>query len=301
MSSGSVYIVVQRFRECKLLINELEYANVGSSSDSCGLLAYVSFASSTTPVQVEQAAGTLLNLPVLTTGLWGDGESSTLSVLALSVDPTLSCSLVIVPQANLISKVKQQGKSIQYHGQINKDRGEELYQYFCECIKGKLLEAQCSSRSQDLPEWYKDRKRLMEIQANNSQPSCVSKPPEQLFRVDSKYSEWNEKGLPIKDADGNELSKSQLKKLTKIYESHCKRHAKWTENGGSTASNTYEMDSMLPGTQWGDSLDPSFCHFVAGSFGKRQGIELKSDMGPFVVSIHPSLLFYVYTSTFILF
>ena len=128
-SNMSVSVVVQRYRECKLLIDELEYVTVGGVDSSCGILAYVSFASSTTPQQVEQAAQTLLNLPVLTTGLWGDGASSTVSILALSADTTSSCSLVIVPQANLISKVRQNGKSIQYHLQVNKEKGQELYEY----------------------------------------------------------------------------------------------------------------------------------------------------------------------------
>jgi hypothetical protein len=32
---------------------------------------------------------------------------------------------------------------------------------------------------------------------------------------------------------------------------------------------------------WQSALDPAFLHVVAGSFGKRQGLEMKSDMGPF--------------------
>ena len=65
----SVSIVVQRFRECRLLIDESEYVTVGgdNNTSSCGILAYVSFASSTTRAQVMQAAQTLLNLPILTT------------------------------------------------------------------------------------------------------------------------------------------------------------------------------------------------------------------------------------------
>jgi len=121
-----VSIVVQRFRQCKLLLNEEQWVTVGeedNSSSSCGLLAYISFGSSTSQSQVEAAAQTLLNLPVLTTGLWGD-SSSTQSILSLATASTSSCSLVIVPQANLISKVK--GKTIQYHGQIDKDSGEQL-------------------------------------------------------------------------------------------------------------------------------------------------------------------------------
>ncbi len=73
----SVSIVVQRFRKCRLLIDELKYVTVGGGGDDsgCGLLAYVSFASTATPSHVEQAARTLLNLPILTTGLWGDDGS----------------------------------------------------------------------------------------------------------------------------------------------------------------------------------------------------------------------------------
>ena len=289
-SGGSVSVVVQRFRECKLLINELQYATVGGTDDSCGLLAYISFASETTRQQVEQAAITLLNLPVLTTGLWGDGESSTMSLLALAT--TSSCSLVVVPQANLISKVKQQGKSVQYHGQVDKKTGKELYEYFCDFIRGQLLEEQCTAGAIDLPQWYVERKAFIEQQNNNKQPSCVSKPPEELFRVKSKYSEWDEKGIPTKDVDGNELSKSQMKKLNKIYEAHNKRHARWKENAGTAISNEEQTTSEPPPAQWDESLDAAFCHFVAGSFGKRQGLEFKSDMGPFVVSkIHVTFTF----------
>ena len=34
----SVSVVVQRFRECKLLLLETEYITVGGGDDSCGLL-----------------------------------------------------------------------------------------------------------------------------------------------------------------------------------------------------------------------------------------------------------------------
>lgn len=284
----SVSVVVQRFRECKLLLLEERYVTVGGSDDSCGVLAYVSFASSTTIPQVEQAAQTLLNLPVLTTGLWGDGESSTLSILTLASEESSSCSLVIVPQANLISKVKQGGRSIQYHGQIKKERGQELYECFCDCLRGKLLEAQCTGNSKELPEWYRTRQAFFEQQNNNNKQSSrsPSTPPDQFFRDEEKYSEWDESGFPIKDVEANELTKSQMKKLKKMYEAHSKKHIKWKEqNEGDKGTGVIiekEQGSGPPPSQWEDSLDPSFCHFIAGSFGKRQGLEFRSDMGPFV-------------------
>jgi len=291
----SVSIVVQRFRECKLLIDELDYVTVGGGGENyCGILAYISFASTTTKVQVEQAAQTLLNLPIVTTGLWGDGESSTKSILALAAEVESSYSLVIVPQANLISKVKQMGKSIQYHGQINKEDGEQLYNYFNECVKGILLEEQCKINSQDLPEWYTKRKALLQQQQNNSnntnKQTHPSIQPNQLFKDTTKYSEWNEDELPTKDVEGNAISKSQMKKLKKIYDAHVKRHLKWKvdhPNGNEEAEEeqTSSENDVSEVPQWDNSsLDTSFCHFVAGSFGKRQGLELSSDMGPFVHS-----------------
>ena len=56
-----------------------------------------------------------------------------------------------------------------------------------------------------------------------------STPPEELFHDESKYSEWDERGIPTKDVEGNTLTKSGLKKLTKIYEAHKKKHIKWIE------------------------------------------------------------------------
>mmetsp|Transcript_9534 Transcript_9534/g.19316 ORF Transcript_9534/g.19316 Transcript_9534/m.19316 type:complete len:346 (+) Transcript_9534:50-1087(+) len=341
----SVSIVAQRFRQCKLLLDETDWVTVGSTSsptnvNSCGLLAYISFASSATRPDVEQAAATLLNLPILTSGLWGDGESRTVSISSTLMakttkDPAendaknpdrkpesdgLKCSIAIVPQANLISKVKQQGKSIQYHGQSDKETGRELYEYFCECIRSKLLEMQCEIRSEELPEWYTRRrdyfseldleqKRQRQKHSktdDNKQPFPTPDiPPQDIFRDGSKYSSWDENGFPMKDANGEELSKAATKKLKKIYDAHCKRHDTWKEqnknndddskstNGdqnkdkttGETGDNlAVKPPQPPPPMQWEGSLDPEFCHVVAGSFGKRQGLEFVSDMGPFVHS-----------------
>jgi hypothetical protein len=111
-SDYSVHLVVQRYRTCKLL---LEDEDRWASIDSPGMLLYVSFAASATEASVHAAAETVLNLPVLTTGLWGDG-SGTLSIGNIihyhwddpDDDPPrarAACSITIVPQANLICKV----------------------------------------------------------------------------------------------------------------------------------------------------------------------------------------------------
>merc|ERR1712238_201960 len=44
--------------------------------------------------------------------------------------------------ANLIAKVKKNGKSVQYRDQIDKIRGEELYNLFVQSVKEILIENQ---------------------------------------------------------------------------------------------------------------------------------------------------------------
>ena len=123
MSSPAVQLIVQRYRNCRLLVHESDWVE----SFSAGVLVYISFGASATRQSVATAATTIVNLPVLTTGLWGDG-SGTRSIRSMlgesgvqrdSVEESRRlgscneksakvppCSIVIVPQANLISKVR---------------------------------------------------------------------------------------------------------------------------------------------------------------------------------------------------
>jgi hypothetical protein len=369
-AKGSVHMVVQRYRSCQVLLEETNWVSVGSqhnysitddkpavaSSASaspvpachCGLLVYVSFASSADKIVVQQAALTILNLSVLTKGLWGDGVSATCSVLELAArggegyHGYHEASLVLVPQANLISKVKGQGKSIQYHGQIGKEQGgEQLYDFFCDCIRAAILEEQYRVRQTALPDSYlrwKDIHSFSTGSTDTSAPAASplpvvdpSTPPDQLFHhanYASKYASWDdETGLPLTDATGEALTKSALKKLRKLQDAHAKRHAKWklhnpnvpalSDVSGAVSGDALSDRQMqtvtdscsheeptvedtttrttpagptdaAPDTdadqhehEWQSTVDPAFCHVVAGSFGKRQGLEMQSDMGPF--------------------
>jgi hypothetical protein len=188
----------------------------------------------------------------------------------------------------MYAQVKGQGNSIQYHGQIAKERGEELYEYFCDCVRGLILEAQCRCRQdQSLSDLYVRWKSNHEqVQQPASDPSI---PPAQLFRT-SKYSSWEDgdTGIPLTDASGGALTKSALKKLRKLREAQAKRHEKWKKNrpsdeASSSAPETGKAsDKEDQGKElWQSALDPAFCHIVSGSFGKRQGLAMQSDMGPF--------------------
>ena len=320
--TSSIKLVIQRYRKANVLIDESKVVTVGvgndddksssssssllmspsaspSSSPSVGLLAYISFSKTSTNQHVEQAATTLLNLQVLTLGGWGDG-TSTQSILELASEKQqaiikkedgdiYNLSIVLIPQADLICKVKRNGKSIQYHDQISKTKGEELYKLFVDQVRTQLIEHQTNSQQNK------------KTSATNNKPGTPdpSIPPEDLFRLhfDNAYGSFDENGFPLttKSSDNGEeeyipLSKSAKKKLTKIYDAHIKRHEKFLKEGGnaSTEKNTVSQEVAKREGDIGEHKEEQqensinkLVTIVAGSFGKRQGIEIYSDMGPF--------------------
>jgi D-Tyr-tRNA(Tyr) deacylase len=370
-NTKSVHLVFQRFRKCRLLLNEETVVHVGGGgggvgndgefhddtlllnplssapTTTVGLLVYVSFAATADEKKVLQAATTVLNLPIVTLGSWGDGSStkSLLQWAALMDDPqqqqqqenktvdtngmaeeepsaknTMSpISLVLVPQANLISKVKSNGKSIQYHGLIAKARGEALYDYFCTSILDLALAHQLQCRSSissirpgqeggTTPFHNKNNKPKKSGSEEGIDPSIA---PHQMFREEPlcfKYSSWDdETGLPFTDAQGMPLTKSAMKRIQKLYEAQVKRHDKYLlqqqpqtnqDEELSPPSTTTISSSLVPPPQQHSvseqgeetnktsqstttTLDAKFLNVVCGTFGKRQGLSIMSDMGPF--------------------
>eukprot|EP00934_Nitzschia_sp_Nitz4_P000291 Nitzschia sp. Nitz4//scaffold125_size66327//10367//11317//NITZ4_006124-RA/size66327-processed-gene-0.42-mRNA-1//-1//CDS//3329534592//291//frame0 len=301
-SSGpAIRMVIQRYRQAKLLINESEVVTVGHAApidstenppQAAGLLAYVSFAATATPTKVEQAAKTLLNLPVLTLGAWGDGSVAK-SLLQLSSERlsdlgesgTVSLSLVLVPQANLTAKVKRLGKSIQYRDQISKSEGEALYDMFVGNVRTILDDhlAVCHGDKAPHQTTSKGNNQANSVPDSSIPPNDLFHPPHSLL-----YGSYDEDNLfPITLASGEPLTKSAAKKLKKIYEAHVKRHSKFLEKGGvansslPNASNELKKDEPVALTVPVESKYCSLVEVVSGSFGKRQGLELQSDMGPF--------------------
>ena len=57
-------------------------------------------------------------------------------------------------------------------------------------------------------------------------------PPQEMFKPpnvpEGTYGSWNEKGIPVTDGEGNELSKGKAKKVAKEWEEQTKRHEAWT-------------------------------------------------------------------------
>lgn len=58
--------------------------------------------------------------------------------------------------------------------------------------------------------------------------------PLQMFRT-SEFSAWNDEGLPTKDAEGNDVTKSRSKTLKKQWEAQKKLHEKWKAAGATGA------------------------------------------------------------------
>lgn len=292
----SVRLIVQRFRKCSLLVHG-KVVTVGSTSNddidlvnpktttSCGLLAYISFGMTATPERVLQAATTLINLPILTLGVWGDGETETKSILDMSTAANAESSnlvqLVLVPQANLISKIRSQGRSIQYHDQIDKQRGKELYELFVDYVKALCLQHEYQQASRPTPKFVTD---LLLPSSKQSQPPAVdaSIPPDQMFQNDPRYNsnKLDDKGIPLENAAGEPLTKSAIKKLVKIQGAHAKKHAKYLQQPAQATAKTpaAQADSSSKTVDW--SLLTSI-QIVAGTFSGRQGLEIASDMGPF--------------------
>lgn len=80
----------------------------------------------------------------------------------------------------------------------------------------------------------KRKKKEAQKKANDAKELELKKKasiePEQMFKDEESrklYSEWDEKGIPTKDASGEELSKSAQKKLTKRWDQQRKLHEKY--------------------------------------------------------------------------
>ena len=308
-AAGSVHLVLQRFRYCRLLINNQTWVEVGDAlhmlrvdndqpnddeevkeeghdqkvveevheettaltttdrrrraqhhTPFCGLLAYVSFAASATEEAVHRAAHALVRMPLLTKGLWGDNHatstsesSPTLSLLdwiqnedvgesspgaagrkapgSLTTVTPPTTALVLVPQANLIAKCRSGGKSFQYHGQLDKERGRVLYDRLVRTVRDILLDALVAhyDLSGSLPPSY-SRPSVTSIPRGTAIPPPPSLPPTQLFRQGILlYRAWDEQGIPTHGADGEPISRSARKKLVKVWMAHAKKHDKWMQ------------------------------------------------------------------------
>lgn len=72
----------------------------------------------------------------------------------------------------------------------------------------------------------KEAARLEKERKEREEEEKAKVDPAQMFRT-SEYSAWDEEGLPTKEADGTEVTKSKSKKLRKEWERQKKAHEGW--------------------------------------------------------------------------
>ncbi|KAG8826237.1 hypothetical protein FRC19_009470 [Serendipita sp. 401] len=72
-----------------------------------------------------------------------------------------------------------------------------------------------------------EKQALAKLERGKLSPEEMFKPPNVL---EGTYSEWDAKGLPTRDGEGEEMSKAQSKKLAKLWEEQAKRHEAWLEH-----------------------------------------------------------------------
>lgn len=84
--------------------------------------------------------------------------------------------------------------------------------------------------------WAKEEARRAKERAEEEKWAKAKVPPQDMFRADAKYAEWDEDGVPTRLADGVEVAKGQVKKLRKEWEKQKKVHEEWKVKFGGEAS-----------------------------------------------------------------
>ncbi|AEO63871.1 uncharacterized protein THITE_2141877 [Thermothielavioides terrestris NRRL 8126] len=81
----------------------------------------------------------------------------------------------------------------------------------------------------------KEEARKAREKAEEEKWAKAKVPPQEMFKGDAKYLEWDADGLPTKLADGSEVPKSQAKKLKKDWDRQKKLHDEYLAKFGASA------------------------------------------------------------------
>ncbi|RYP05309.1 hypothetical protein DL764_003907 [Monosporascus ibericus] len=81
----------------------------------------------------------------------------------------------------------------------------------------------------------KEEARRAREKADEEKWAKAKVPPQEMYRGDDRYAEWDAEGLPTRMKDGSEVPKSQLKKLKKDWDRQKKAHGEWQTKFGGAA------------------------------------------------------------------
>ena len=278
-------IVVQRANSVSLLLdNDRDWASLGRS-----LIVYISFTKGADDTVLPKVVKTILNLPILTFGNWGDGTKPiSLATAVANEIHHETLGLCVIPAAALTCKMK--GKYVQYRDQSSKEEGERLY----ESLKLQLVAA-----TSEL-----EKKGKQQAKTKHYSPVAPSAfvSPETMFSLpphEGLYLKFDEKGIPTHNNEGEPLSKSAIKKLNKLFNKQAQRFEKYTNTSTRNTSDSvaamslktedcataerkpHESEVVTAGitkTFRGEVLP---FPVVFGTYGNRQGLKVDSECGPF--------------------
>merc|ERR1739838_112116 len=86
-------------------------------------------------------------------------------------------------------------------------------------------EIQAKKNQEEAKRLEKERKKQEAAAKQANKAAEVLKNPAEYFKTD-EYTKWDENGIPTHDKEGKEVTKSQVKKLTKLMEAYKKKFEK---------------------------------------------------------------------------
>lgn len=103
-----------------------------------------------------------------------------------------------------------------------------------------LKEREEKIRQEELKRQEKEKKKQEQEAAKAAKEAQKRIPPSEMFKSETdKYSKFDEKGIPTHDAEGKELAKSALKKVTKLYDAQEKKYKEYlaSQDGQENGAN----------------------------------------------------------------
>lgn len=91
-------------------------------------------------------------------------------------------------------------------------------------------EIQAKKNQEEVKRLEKERKKQEAAAKQAAKQTEVLKDPMEYFKTD-EYTKWDENGIPTHDKEGKEVTKSQIKKLTKLLEAYKKKYEKANAQG----------------------------------------------------------------------
>jgi len=179
---------------------------------------------------------------------------------------------MVVPQANIISKCKSAGKSLQYHDQCPKAMSQVLYDNFNSEIRKQLQAATSTGHP-------------LSASASASQAPELILNPTTMFRHSTYANTYDlnsfcpSTNIPTLKLDKTPLTKSATKKLAKIQAAMKKKFDKFGPSDPNTSSPSPSPSATS--VEEKEEKNIPHCNFLCGNFGDLQSVTMDAKLGPF--------------------